>query len=607
MAHRLYFQVSLGFLTCFLAFAQVKAQTPAWKATGGLGMARTRHTATLLTDGRVLVVGGLTVASPCCQIANTAEVYDPATGQWRMTNPPNTSRYDHIAVQMANGKVLISGGASGTFGLVASTEIYDPLTEIWTIVGNLNVARDNSQAVLLHDGRVLITGGGAITLTGTAEVAEIYNPVTNLWTLAGTMKKGRVLHSIALLLDGKVIVAGGLADSFLRTSEIYDPATNTWTLTGDLTIPSANRSTTLLANGKVLITGGVNASESPVTVAELYDPVIGQWTATGSMTMPRVMHSLTLLPSGKVLAAGGTAGSSTLSSAELYDPANGQWELTAALSKARFRHTATLLSNGKVLVVGGRTLTEGTISSAEIFDSGETTITTVSAASFALGSIAPESIVAAFGSNLATNTQTAIGIPLPTELSGVSVRIKDSIGSEHLASLFFVSPTQINFQIPASTAIGAAAVTLNSGPIGILKITSVSPGIFSADASGGGLAAAVALRVKANGEQVYEPIGQFDPATNRFVALPIDVSNPSEQVFLLLYGTGFRHHSGLNNVKVTVNGASAEVLFAGAQGDFVGLDQCNVRLAPSLAGSGEISIMLTVDGKTSNTVKARIK
>ena len=76
---------------------------------------------------------------------------------------------------------------------------------------------------------------------------------------------------------------------------------------------------------------------------------------------------------------------------------------------------------------------------------------------------------------------------------------------------------------------------------------------------------------------------------------------------MLLYGTGFRHHSGLNNIKVTINGADAEVLFAGAQGGFVGLDQCNVRLMPSLAGSGEISIALTVDGKTSNTVKARIK
>ena len=76
---------------------------------------------------------------------------------------------------------------------------------------------------------------------------------------------------------------------------------------------------------------------------------------------------------------------------------------------------------------------------------------------------------------------------------------------------------------------------------------------------------------------------------------------------MLLYETGFRHHSGLSNVKVTINGANAEALFAGAQGEFVGLDQCNVRLAPSLAESGEISIALTADGKTSNTVKARIK
>jgi uncharacterized protein (TIGR03437 family) len=141
----------------------------------------------------------------------------------------------------------------------------------------------------------------------------------------------------------------------------------------------------------------------------------------------------------------------------------------------------------------------------------------------------------------------------------------------------------------------------------LIEITNVSPGLFSADASGKGVAAAVALRVKANGEQVYEPVGRFDPATNRFVAVPIDVSNPAEQVFLLLFGTGFRHRSALTNVTARIGGVDAEALFAGAQGGFVGLDQCNLRLAPTLAGRGEVSVVLAVDGKTANTVNVAIR
>ncbi len=608
MNQRLRYFFRITFLVCLLiSFIQVKAQQPSWSSTGSLGLARTRHTATLLTNGKVLVVGGLAVANPCCRTANTVELYDTTTGQWRVTNPTNTFRYDHVAVRLANGKVLITGGTSDTFGLVARTEIYDPLTETWSVAENLNVARDSSQAILLANGRVLITGGLALTSTAMADVAEVYNPDTNNWTFAGTMKKGRILHSIALLPNGKVLVTGGLADGFLSTSEIYDPATNTWALTGDLTIPCANRSATLLANGKVLIVGGVNANETPIAGSELYDPATGQWSATGSLTTARVMHSLTPLPNGKVIAVGGAVGSSTLNSAELYDPANGTWTVTAALSTARFRHTATLLLNGKVLVVGGRTLIGATISTAELFDSGTPNVASVSAASFVTGQLAPESVAASFGSNLAASTQIASGLPLPTELAGISVRIKDFAGVERAAPLFFVSPNQINYQIPAGTLTGTATIMVSSGLVGIVEIVGVSPGLFTADASGAGLAAATVLRIKANGEQAYEPVARFDSEMGRFAAVPIEVSNPAEQVYLLTFGTGFRHRSDLAKVSAKIGDTPSEVLFAGAQGDFIGLDQCNIRLSPNLAGRGEVNVVLVVDGRTANTVKVAIK
>ena len=170
-------------------------------------------------------------------------------------------------------------------------------------------------------------------------------------------------------------------------------------------------------------------------------------------------------------------------------------------------------------------------------------VTATSAASYLSVKPASESIATLFGQSLSNQTLSAAGLPLPTSLGNTSVKIKDSKGNEHLAPIFFTSPGQINFQLPQAASLGTAVVSVNKsdGSIaaGVIEITKVNPGIFSADASGAGLAAAVVLRVKANGDQVYEPLGRFDPATNRFIALPIDVSNPAEQVFCCSTEQGF--------------------------------------------------------------------
>ena len=244
-----------------------------------------------------------------------------------------------------------------------------------------------------------------------------------------------------------------------------------------------------------------------------------------------------------------------------------------------------------------------------IIETGQ--VSAASAANYSNFGLAPESIAALFGSNLSGQTQIAANTPLPLSLTGASVFVKDSRGNEFASPLFFASPTQINFQVPIGLALGPATIyAVNNGNIhstGSVEITSVSPGLFTADASGAGLAAATVLRIKANGEQVYESVARFDSALNRFVATPIEVGNPAEQVYLLAFGTGFRHRSDLANVSAKIGDTSADVLFAGAQGDFVGLDQCNIRLSPNLAGRGEVNVVLAVDGKTANTVKVVIK
>ncbi|MGH9845529.1 MAG: hypothetical protein ACREEM_43010, partial [Blastocatellia bacterium] len=133
------------------------------------------------------------------------------------------------------------------------------------------------------------------------------------------------------------------------------------------------------------------------------------------------------------------------------------------------------------------------------------------------------------------------------------------------------------------------------------------PGLFSANASGQGLAAAVALRVKADGSQSFEPVAQFDQAQNKFVAVPIDLGPESDQVFLILFGTGLRFHSSLSAVTARIGGVDTQVIFAGAQGGFVGLDQVNVRLPRSLIGRGVVDVVLTVDGQPANTVQVSLK
>jgi len=238
-------------------------------------------------------------------------------------------------------------------------------------------------------------------------------------------------------------------------------------------------------------------------------------------------------------------------------------------------------------------------------------LSSVSAASYSGARLAAESIVAAFGTSLATATEVATTLPLPTTLAGTRVLVKDSANVERQAPLFFVAPTQVNYLVPQGTADGPATVTLVSGDNttsgGSLQISSVAPGLFSANASGQGVAAAVALRIKTNGTQSVEPVARFDQAQNRFVSVPIDPGPADDQVFLILFGTGIRNRSALTAVTASIGGVSSEALFAGPQGEFVGLDQLNLRLPRSLAGRGEVDITLTVDGQTANLVRINIR
>lgn len=234
----------------------------------------------------------------------------------------------------------------------------------------------------------------------------------------------------------------------------------------------------------------------------------------------------------------------------------------------------------------------------------------VSAASFT-APLAPEAIASLFGVALADSARAAETSPLPTRLNGVEVKVRGPNAVERSAPLFFVSPEQINFQVPSGTALGNATafVYLNGLIItsGTLRLATVAPSLFAANANGQGLAAALVLRFNADGTQRFESVADFDPTQHKFVPKPIDLGAETDQVFLILFGTGLRNRSGLGAVNVNFSDVNAPVSFAGAQGDFVGLDQINVALPRILKGRGEVAINLTADAQVANTVTVAIK
>ncbi|MDQ3011427.1 MAG: IPT/TIG domain-containing protein, partial [Acidobacteriota bacterium] len=226
---------------------------------------------------------------------------------------------------------------------------------------------------------------------------------------------------------------------------------------------------------------------------------------------------------------------------------------------------------------------------------------TVSAANFDAESIAPGSIVAGFGSRLATTTQIASSLPLPTSLGGTTLTILDSQGLEHRASFYFVSPNQINYLIPQTVSAGVATVIVTSGDgavsRGTVEVRNIAPAIFTANASGSGVPAANLLRIYQSGATAYESISQFDSVTGRILPKPIDLGPDGERVFLILYSTGLRKAPDANGdgnanetVRLLLGGTQIVPSFVGAAPGFEGLDQINAEIPRNLARRGRVSL-----------------
>jgi hypothetical protein len=383
---RLWTAVVLDLTLLLLSYTSTAAaQGPGtFTATGDMTVARANHTATLLLDGRVLIVGG--------DETGTAELYDPATGTFTRTANMTTGHggrnfFGGInTALLPDGRVLIAAGSK--------SEMYDPKTESFMTTGNMVTNQIGFTATSLTNGKVLITGGVS-RWTDCCLIAahpELYDPSTGMFSLTGPYAEmvvpfpdgsssGLTYTAATLLADGKVLILSEPA------AEIYDPVTNSFSLTGSMVAVDeggfwgkptqiAARTATLMTNENVLVAGGepayADTGDFPLSRAELYDVSTGTFTATSSMHAARQEHAATLLPDGTILITGGRVDNfcSAAIFADLYNSSAGAFSAVVNMTVGRFDHQATRLRDGRVLITGGLTSQYPncqTLASAELY------------------------------------------------------------------------------------------------------------------------------------------------------------------------------------------------------------------------------------------------
>jgi N-acetylneuraminic acid mutarotase len=321
--------------------------TQSFSPTGSMTVPRAGQTITMLQDGSVLVAGGVQNAGYRSELAS-AEIYDPGSGTFNPTGSMSTPREGHTATLLRDGSVLIVGGSDNGIHTLDSAEIYIPTSNGFVSAGHLNQPRVAHVAALLGTGKVLIAGGGRGGMPGnyiSYDTAEMFDPNTSTFsTIRAHMKSDRVGAAAVRLSDGRVLIVGGKSGRLmmsrapnlasltpLNTAEVYDPESNSFARVGDMNAPHYLATATLLNSGNVLIVGGWTI-RGPIVVgmrdAEVFQPETNLFSQLGSTNVARLTNTATLLNDSEVMVAGGVADKAMITaSVEFYSPTQHQFLL----------------------------------------------------------------------------------------------------------------------------------------------------------------------------------------------------------------------------------------------------------------------------------------
>jgi hypothetical protein len=311
---------------------------------------RSAHTATLLPGGNVLIAGGFRKGNDgISQIYSaTTEFFVDSISAFVPGPDMHFSRAGHTATMLDDGTVLMVGGFTGP-GMTATAEIYDPKANVFTVVGSMAAPRGDFTATLLQGGKVLVAGGGDVNAT---PGAELYNPISRKFQETGTMTAPRLEHTAARLADGKVlVVGGGHQGEVLSSAEIYDPATGTFAATGSMTVHRYKHASLVGRDGNVLIFGGSDARDwnGMYSSVEMYDVTTGKFTPYRTLRAKRFKFPACVVQVSEeiILLCGGSREIETLGTGDKVST------ITARFDQPNYYATATLLPGGNVLIAGG--------------------------------------------------------------------------------------------------------------------------------------------------------------------------------------------------------------------------------------------------------------
>jgi uncharacterized protein (TIGR03437 family) len=532
--------------------------------------------ATLLKDGRVLIVGGcLLPITNRCVGTKSVELFDPVTETFTFAGNMIVARLYPSVTLLPDGRVLIVDLINGLSNTGYAAEVYDPVSGALSVTGSMvPIPCCLTGSVLLPDGKALIFG---------TPNSEIYDPGTGAFTLGSAVGSLPVKFShggVMMLPDGRLLIA----DDKLS---LYDATTDSPALLSQLPISGLDGepAATLLTNGKILISGGYCAFTCKTSDgAYLFDPENGALQATGLLLTPVAGHTATLLPGGHVLINSGDgpnydSNTACGTDAEEYNPSTGAFRYAGTelvTTNVGCYEVGTLLPDGRVFIIQQTR----TASFPELYVPG---LRAASAATLD-GPITPESVASLFGSRLAATTVTGDPRSPSTTLGGISLLVRDSAGVERLASLFKISPTEIRFETPAGIAPGDVTLQLINSPVGhdpvAAQTANVAPGIFSFS------------------DSILAGVSPILPS--RF---PTDATTGA----LTVYGTGIRNRSTLGNVSASIDGVNVKVEYAGPDPSGVpGLDQLRLILPPDFESRGLLPLVVTVDGIAANSISVSI-